>query len=230
MGIPGCDFDDRQIFGDVEPTDIDFDHLDVCFATPSISSSRYQINRVRTVRNPSLWRGQGPSPATRNVVEHSLAHVSESGSIQTLLSYVHRVAPQRWHPINVRQLYEASYMIETVSAGVQVALGLAFTNFYWWKVELAFEGGLSVAIRTNPTGVRELFRLRDVPNGSNRRKALKNWVSQHWRSKHSEQSDLVFVRKHLRGSERFSWNGLLCQITPSDEALREASLLNAGIA
>jgi hypothetical protein len=82
---------------------------------------------------------------------------------------------------------------------------------YWWSVYLSFEGSPSLRFLADPTGVREVFRLRDAPPGAKRRAALVHWVSEHWRRK-PRSDDLAWVQKHLRGQRTFHWNGLRCVI------------------
>lgn len=56
--------------------------------------------------------------------------------------------------------------------------------------------------------VKELFSLRDIPNGYKRRAALRHWVAKHMRHKPSSPDELTEVRRHLRGREKFSWFGI----------------------
>lgn len=64
---------------------------------------------------------------------------------------------------------------------------------------------------TDLSACKELFKLRDVPPGEERRKALINFVCEHLRRRpYSDEETLV--RKHLRGAERFNWQGFYCEI------------------
>jgi hypothetical protein len=98
----------------------------------------------------------------------------------------------------------------------RAALSIALTRRYEWTVSLGIEDSPTVAFVTDPAGARAAFRLRDVPEGRQRRAALRNWVAEHWRRKAAPSAvDRAFVREHLRGATRFRWNGLDCEITPS---------------
>lgn len=88
-----------------------------------------------------------------------------------------------------------------------------------WAVMLGFDGSPSVHFQTTPTGAREVFRLRDIPNGKSRRTALRHWVREHWRKKHDDPADESKVREHLRGATSFVWNGLRCSVRPAQEDL-----------
>jgi hypothetical protein len=116
---------------------------------------------------------------------------------------------------------------DDLEACANVALGVALTRFYEWTVTVGRPGGLRLLFVTDPIGAREAFKLREVPDGKNRRDALRNWVSEHWRKKRQSEEESFKVRSHLRGTIRFKWNDLDCEITPSaydlhrDELLRE---------
>jgi hypothetical protein len=71
---------------------------------------------------------------------------------------------------------------------------------------------------TDVQGIREVFRLRDVPAGQKRRAALLHWVKEHWRKQRClTANDRIWVRTHLRGTWAFNWNGLHGQIEPSSD-------------
>ena len=90
----------------------------------------------------------------------------------------------------------------------------------YWMVELGFEGMPTIDLLTSPAGAKAVFRLRDVPEGRQRRAALKHWVSEHWRQSPSGE-DKVKVTEYLRGAERFVWNGMICNIRPSAQDLQK---------
>lgn len=96
---------------------------------------------------------------------------------------------------------------------IAIAKAVAFGRRYEWRVALGHVGGASISFQTNPQGAMEIFRLRDIPEGRTRRAALRNWVSEHWRKRGTE--DERKVRAHLRGATEFTWNGLRCLIRPS---------------
>lgn len=102
-----------------------------------------------------------------------------------------------------------------------------FCARYEWRVSLGIQGGPSVAFETDPTGAREVFRLRDLPDGSQRRSALLHWVGEHWRKRRSDPSEETKVRAHLRGQTEFVWNGMRCRIRPSDYDAERARMPRA---
>lgn len=56
--------------------------------------------------------------------------------------------------------------------------------------------------------LKELFSLRDIPDGYKRRAALRHWVAKHLRRKPTKPDEKVEVRRHLRGKESFDWFGM----------------------
>ena len=98
---------------------------------------------------------------------------------------------------------------------IELAHRIAFVRRYDWHVSLGYVDGPTLSFVTDPVGVREAFRLRDIPNGKSRRAALKHWVNEHWRKRREDPQEATKVRAHLRGAEQFTWNGMVCRVRPS---------------
>lgn len=96
-----------------------------------------------------------------------------------------------------------------------LATALALRQRYEWAISLGLESSPSIRFATDPTGIKDLFRIRDLPEGRDRRAALMTWVEDHWRRDRSDPEIEIYVRKHLRGATSFSWRGMDCQILPS---------------
>lgn len=97
------------------------------------------------------------------------------------------------------------------------AASVKFTLRYEWRVNIGPESGGSMNVVVGRESVPEIFRLRDVPEGKSRRSALLHFVSQHWKRSRGQaptEDPAVFVREHLRGQTKFSWNGLRCEVMP----------------
>lgn len=94
---------------------------------------------------------------------------------------------------------------------------------YLWSVLIGEDGIPRARFSTDPIGIREAFRLRDIPPGRARRAALRHWVREHWRkNRTSSDADRAFVAAYLRGATTFAWDGLSCEIQPSREDMRKA--------
>ena len=93
--------------------------------------------------------------------------------------------------------------------GFNIAVGMTMTMKTTWTVNLQFAPEApGLCFITDPTGVREFFRFRDVPEGKARRSALVGWVTDHWRASRKDPNDEIYVREHLRGTRDFSWRSL----------------------
>lgn len=103
---------------------------------------------------------------------------------------------------------------------IQVSIGCQFNRQFYWEVALGWEGTPTLAFQTDPVGVKEVFRLRDIPTGKQRRTALMHWVKEHWRG-NKEEDDGIKIESYLRGESRFAWNGLVCEVYPSLDDLQE---------
>ena len=103
-----------------------------------------------------------------------------------------------------------------VSDVVPVALGFALSLRYEWTVWIGLGDGPRIRFLSDPLGAREVFRLRDLPPGRERRAALRHWVSAHTRARRDDQDAKAWVRRHMRGATDFVWNGLRCRIQPAD--------------
>lgn len=93
---------------------------------------------------------------------------------------------------------------------LKVARSIAFSQRYQWMVRFRNGTGYSLRLPVHPFAIPELFKLRDKHPTWDRRKALKHWVSRHWRTIKAEDNweVLTYVRDHLRGQREFEWFGL----------------------
>ena len=131
----------------------------------------------------------------------------------------------KWSDADKRTIYEGPVGSDIPTKGCVadsryldaggVAIAIALRQRYEWAVNIGFEKSPSVRILTDPTGMKELFRLREVADGRDRRDALMTWVSDHWRQDRKDSDMETYVRKHLRGSTKFEWRGMECEISPA---------------
>lgn len=102
-----------------------------------------------------------------------------------------------------------------------LATWVALRQRYDWSILLGYEGIARVRFFTDPIGLRAVFKLRDLPPGKERRAALKHWVRQHWRRQRDDEEARSWVRRHIRGAESFTWDGLRCAIRPAEFDLEQ---------
>jgi hypothetical protein len=208
----------EQIFSDAKPTDIEGD-LDVkMISAISDEKSTFRIQRIKRI-NPKIYRGfiQKHSPYIVEIAEGDF-NVNKDSCLthRKLLGYCANDEPnKRWKPVS--KLAEQPPVEDLLAQGglIQGALGIQFARRYDWRVYLGWEGCLGITFVTTPVGAREVFKLRDIPNGRMRRAALKHWVREHYRKKINDPTETTKVIKHLRGAEEFLWNGLKCKIMPA---------------
>lgn len=134
----------------------------------------------------------------------------------------------KWRP--VRMSRQQTVMANpTWDEAIKLHQSVSLTMRDVWRAQLRLENGPSVHLLTDPTGVRELFRLRDVPPGKGRREALRHWVAEHWRKTRKDPDVEAEVRAHLRGATEFTWQGLYARIIPSQTDIeRDQELRRAG--
>lgn len=109
---------------------------------------------------------------------------------------------------------------------MRLLAGLQLNMEYAWQVRIRRNGyPLSLSFPTNPRGARKLLSLRDIPEGKQRRMALRHWVSEHTRrlpDTNDETDRETLVSQHLRGKIPFSWNDFQGEVIPAPYDLRQA--------
>lgn len=110
----------------------------------------------------------------------------------------------------------------------QMITQMLWSQRYLWYVKLTYFNSASVLLATDPTGVKGFFKLRDKPEGRDRRTALLHWVREHWRKSRKIKDDEIAVRAHLRGDDEFNWFGMKGQVLipfELDERLKNGPIL-----
>lgn len=77
-------------------------------------------------------------------------------------------------------------------------------RFHWYAKVKVSPDIPSISLITDPTGVKELWKLRDIPSGKKRRQSLLHWVSEHWRANRTDPEMESYVRRQLRGHTKFT--------------------------
>jgi len=217
--------DDWWVFNPRECTPSIIWPIDVCLIRGNADSNPdffdMYMMRLRSV-TPKEVRGYA-SRVSKYMLRKDVA-VHDRGKLITasgILSFV----GNSWPDAQKRILWEGSednpipVRAHDVSDGYLdlggVAIAIALRQRYEWAVNIGFENTPSVRIATDPTGMKELFRLRDIQPGRDRRDALMNWVSDHWRKNRYDPDVEIYVRKHMRGGTQFDWRGFSCEIVPA---------------
>lgn len=108
-----------------------------------------------------------------------------------------------------------------VSKVIQAAFGFQFSARYDWSVLIGLNNYPRIRFATDPEGVRDVFKFRDMTDGEARRAALCHWVESHYRRAHRGSPDVRIIEAYLRGKTDFIWNGMRCSIEPSPYDLEQ---------
>jgi hypothetical protein len=170
---------------------------------------------IRTAVRAELRNGRQPFPSKQPTLVVTWACLRELAPSREISE--HFVS---WHPTEQQWVTWRHggkidrFNDEWVNNAVRLALAMQFSNRYWWRVLLSYPGsGARLALRTTSERARKLFAARDLPPGRERRAALRHWVTEHYRSADTAP---IAVRSHFRGAEGFAWEGLQCEIEPSE--------------
>lgn len=109
----------------------------------------------------------------------------------------------------------------------RLATSIALRQRYEWAVALGLDLSPTIRFATDPTGIKDLFRIRDLPEGRDRRDQLMTWVTDHWRQERVDPDMEVYVRKHLRGATQFRWQGMSAELLPAQFDLDQRDKLRA---
>jgi len=201
-------------FPNVE-TDALYRPLDVCFATiplgsdpPVYAPGEIFIHHVKADR-AAARQVKRPPPGAQCVRDRLM--VVHSGRYMSINHYglISRDCSKYFRVSNNGTVI-ADDPISVTPLSIQFTLELS------WTVTIGTCGKLGLRFFTDPTGARESFRLRDIPNGKSRRAAILHWVRAHSRRIHRDDpSAMADVMKHLRGQREFVWNDLRVAIHPS---------------
>lgn len=168
-----------------------------------------QFSRVRSVA-PPLARRAGAVRFGPQMALHETIVTMVDGTAHSAKGPLVRLGG-RWQPAAPPP--QAQYVKGILA---EIAIGVALTTRYEWTVWLGHGTGPRLRFFSDPRGAREVFRLRDLPPGRERRTALRNWVEGHARRRRGDEDEEArsWVRRHLRGAEDFVWNGLRCRVEP----------------
>jgi hypothetical protein len=212
-------------FSDLAGSPLDESYL-IKASDPADENRRvlYQVQRIRRVPLSEV-RGMFPL-RTGKVIEYSFARIFGDGKYEPCRYYAEEFNGT-WQVIGQPYYLEKIEPAPEADQGnISVGIAAAFTNFYEWRVCLGYRGLPTIGLITDPEGARDVFRLRDLPNGASRRAALRHWVEGHYRRKvvpdQDYDAEAIKVIAHLRGATEFVWNGLQCSIRPSHYDLRRA--------
>lgn len=207
---------------DVRDINVDFSFIQpALIEVDADKGSMWQVMRYKAL---GLKEKRGWPLSHLPTMQADICYVRENGQYDTARTHFikHNNTWKMYFPYNSENPLGSKDMDDkrTWDENIGVALGMLFCNEFYWTAEIGYQDNPSVKFHCTPEGSRELFRLRDVPEGKQRRTAIKHWVQTHSRIK-SNYDESITIQKYLRGEMNFVWNGLKCIIRPSPSDLRE---------
>ena len=196
------------------------DRLDVCEiaddGTPGVPHGSVAVSRIRVV-SPSEYRGA--APFRKHVARIDAAFVDGLGNFAVSRSgYVGSHNGRQWEHITTGSRLWPAEGRDKVTETINCSSMIQYLRQREWRVVLGYEQSPGLSLSISPSGAQEVFRLRDIPNGRERRMALRHWVRTYWR-KVPGSGEAAEVRAHLRGATNFVWNGLRCSIRVPPEQM-----------
>lgn len=192
------------------------------------------VSKVRLMERLKL-KQFNPSVGDGSICKMTTKVVSENGVVREELPVLFRSEKVKgksnwWMPINpLLTKKERTITVTKVGTGEwakydkiqstivpypELAIMMNWSAAHCWNVRLSMPDSPGLLLATDPVGVRELLKMRDVPEGRTRRQALVHWVSEHWRKNRKDPSVEHLVREHLRGATDCDWFGLHCKVLP----------------
>ena len=111
------------------------------------------------------------------------------------------------------------YDLQTASMNTHISICFAWEQYFLWRVRVKMpEWSKSVDFNINPADIKSVFKLRDIADGEQRRKALKHIVHSHERQLKSGEK--IEIMRYLRGKEKFTQNGYEITVLPSKDDIK----------
>jgi hypothetical protein len=220
-----------HLSGDITPSDLygmEWDESEICFPAYEIDKPEwlegkpllYVAGRIRRVPLKEV-RGVYKFK-TGHLAEHALAFIYSNGTYFTDRKMAEYWPDGLWHTVYQGGEVYKKDVEDVVDRNINGSMAKALTNYYEWRVELGYPGRPTLGLITDPIGAREVFRLRDIDPGKDRRSALRHWVETHYRRKRIDAVEEQKIWAYLRGKEEFNWRGMKCIIHPSQYDLKKA--------
>lgn len=225
---------ERSFFVDAKPSDIDPRQEIRCsimsFQIEKVDEGYYPkewadkgmdkfvINSFRQVKSPAEFRGMlGAFRWPLYVSERAI--ITDRGFYHPVRTFSFfdkannrwmRIVPGGKHEVKHQEvLYDEDEAMRN-----NIALGILFGRRYEWAIEIDSMVGPKLRLIVPPRAIHPLFKLRDVPEGKERRSSLKHWVESYFRQP-ADDGEAIEVRKHLRGNLNFKYEGLNFNIVPA---------------
>lgn len=116
--------------------------------------------------------------------------------------------------------------IEDELGHIEKAIGLQYTLSKNWSVYVKDANDvIGMRMMIGRKKAKEIFKLREIEDGKQRRTALKHIVNSYTRNTNTDNE--ISVLEHLRGATEFKWEGLKCVLIPSMKEQRNIEKLKS---
>jgi hypothetical protein len=177
------------------------------------------LQRSRQRINATLPTGCRPMRDDCRLAKLYCVPIHYDGSTGNIQISTHNYVRGRWWVTDMKMENDYERNTQTIT-GLSIAAAYQTSLKKSWAVEIHYaRSNSSLCLLTDPTGIKEWFRLRDTSEGKSRRDSLLHWVSAHWRQQRIDPEVESYVRQHLRGKREFHWFGMdaTIKIPESDE-------------
>lgn len=187
----------------------------------------YSIMRTKSV-DAKYLRGKTKLVPPKAVISYSGEIMKKSGQAWAESTHMGLIN-NKWRVLDgmfVDHEYCRGYDSEfrfKADRSIHMTLSCALTARYHWHVAFQSKSGVRLLVPTTPHGCLKMFKDRKGP-AEGRRKALKHWVTNHYRKTPADQNDLRYVRDYLRGNTLFNWRGIECELLVSAYDLEKNEL------
>jgi hypothetical protein len=120
---------------------------------------------------------------------------------------------------NYTNIYQNSKH-EYFTMKIAMATAYQFHAYFLWHVDIGYPNRPKLRLYVDHDDIKNMFKDRNIREGKNRKEALLNWVMCHQRKK-PVKNEYTTVKRHMRGSYPFVWDGLECTIIPSKEDVKK---------
>lgn len=200
------------VFIDVKPSDLERP-VNVSIFRPRNENGykagkEWQFHRFRKITAKELRKRVGVFSINPYCFE--CAFESTNKIVDGFLLY----QKEKFTPIKIPNYEYDPRSVNDMIISAQVAMGVQFNlenQCYVYIKPEDSEIGFNYLIM-DIGQLKDLFKLRDIPDGYKRRLALKHWVAKHMRRKPSNHDEITYVKKYLRGRKDFSWFGFSGEI------------------
>lgn len=183
---------------------------------PTVCESEIGIARYKQISDYSVIRGRVKQPYMPLILEVSLLGIHyDKRELSTIDYFIGSTNGFDWKVLFPQVTNREKDYIKYTNECVRYAVGHQKKQQGEWAVLISKNKGMSIRFGTDTTGIKNVFKYRDVPTNKKRRETLLHWVGDHYRKSRNNPEDLIYIQEYMRGATKFEWAGFTCEIVPS---------------